>query len=118
MSRLNLNLCLIQDYVDTLASKQRVKKFYPQTVSRKLNMPLEIVVIELTKLIQEGKIELKYEIRCSEDLNRIDNVIDYNPLIDDTRFCEVCGENVEITYSDVYPVYYISEEYKKLKKKL
>lgn len=63
---LNVNLCQIKDYVEAMARKERVKSFYPQTVSRKLSIPLELVAIELPKLVTEGCIELKYEIRCDE----------------------------------------------------
>lgn len=116
MSGLNMNLCQIQDYVESLASKVRVNKFYPQTLSRKLGIPLELVAIELPKLIENGMLELKYEIRCSDDLNVIDEVDDYKEFLDKTLTCDICGE-VEISYSNIYPVYYITGAYKEYLKK-
>jgi len=113
---LNVNLCQIKEYVESLARKERVKSFYPQTVSRKLGIPLELVVIELPKLVNEGLIELKYEIRCDElhTLETVDNYMDY---LNNDLFCNICGEQIEIEYSNIYPIYYINDEYKEFLKK-
>ena len=115
----NENLCLIKDYVKSLAQKERVKSFYPHTISRKLNIPLELVVLELPKLIEEGCIELKYEIRCTNDLTTRNTVDNYKELLNTTVFCDHCGEDIELSYNNVYPIYFITDEYKEyVKKKL
>lgn len=119
MTEFNKNLCIIREYVADLASKRRINKFYPQTISRNIGIPLDLVLIELTKLVDDGLILLKYEIRCDEDsdlstLCVVDNYID---LLNTKKFCEVCGNEIEISYNNIYPIYYIKDEYKEYIKK-
>ncbi len=117
MSRFNVNSAEIEDYVEEMAKNPRKDAFYPQTVSRKLNIPLDIVLLELSRLRDDGKIDLKYEIRCLEDLNTIITVDDYNSLLEKELFCEMCGKEINITYNHVYPIFYINNEYKEHVKK-
>lgn len=117
MAKFNVNSAQIEDYVKEVAQKPRIKSFYPQTVSRKLNIPLDIVTIELLNLIEEGKIDLKYQIRCLDDLNTIRVVDEYKSILNKEICCDICGLNVKVTYSNIYPVYYISEEYREYVKK-
>lgn len=117
MTKFNANSVKIEDYVEEIARKSRVKAFYPQTVSRKLNIPIDIVLIELSKLTDNGKLELKYEIKCLDDLNTIKTISEYNELIDKEIFCEICSENIKITYSNIYPIFYICEDYREYLKK-
>lgn len=117
LSKFNANSVKIEDYVEEIAKKSRIKSFYPQTVSRKLKIPIDIVLIELSKLSQEGRIHLRYQIRCLEDLNTIEIVEEYKGLLDKEVCCEICGEKIKITYSNIYPVFYINEEYRAYIKK-
>lgn len=117
MAKFNANSAKVEDYVKEIARKSRIKSFYPQTVSRKLNIPMDIVLIELSKLSEDGRIDLKYQIRCLDDLNTIDVVDQYENLLDKEVSCNICGENLVVTYSNIYPVFYINEEYKEYVKK-
>ncbi|MDF2610057.1 MAG: hypothetical protein K0R92_1531 [Lachnospiraceae bacterium] len=117
MSDLNINLCQIKDYIEYLARKSRVNYFYPQTISRKLYIPIDLIVIELSKLVNDGVIELRYEIRCSDDLNIIDTLDNYDDLFNKKVHCEICGDEIEISYNNIYPVYYINPTYKDYVKK-
>lgn len=119
MSKFNANSVEIEDYVKEIAKKARIEAFYPQTISRKLNIPIDIVLIELASLKEDGRIELKYEIKCLEDLNTIKTVDDYNKLIGEKVFCEMCGREIEINYNNIYPIFYINNEYREyIKKKM
>lgn len=119
MFNFNTNAVEIEDYVEGIARKSRVESFYPQAISRKLNIPIELVLIELEKLIPVGKIFIRYEIKCLEDSNTICTVNDYKDSLGKKLFCEICGKDITINYNNIYPVYYINEEYKEyLKKKV
>ena len=117
MSKFNVNSALVEEYVEEVAKKVRVKSFYPQTVSRKLNISLEIVLIELSTLVQNGKLNLKYEVRCLEDLNTIETIENYQETLGTNIHCEICGENIKVEYGNIYPVYYIDKEYREFVKK-
>lgn len=114
---LNVNLCKIKEYVETLARKERIKSFYPQTLSRRLGIPLDLVVLELPKLVEEGCIKLRYEIRCNDDLCTLDTVDNYMDVLDTKMFCYQCGEEIDILLSNIYPIYYITDDYKEYVKK-
>jgi hypothetical protein len=119
MAKFNASSAKIEDYVEEIARKSRIKSFYPQTVSRKLNIPMDIVLIELSKLKEDGKVDLKYQIRCLDDLNTIEIVEQYEDILDKEIFCNICGEKIKVTYSNIYPVFYINKEYREyIKKKL
>lgn len=119
MSKFNASSLEIEDYVKEIASKARIQAFYPQTISRKLNIPIDIVLIKLSELKEDGRIELKYEIKCLEDLNTIETVDYYDRLIGEKVFCEICGEEIEINYNNIYPIFYINNEYREyIKKKI
>ena len=117
MAKFNANSIQIEDYVEEIAKKSRIKAFYPETVSRKLNIPIDIVLIELSKLVNDGRVEIKYQIRCLNDLNTIDTIDEYIQLIDKEVLCETCGEMIKISYSNIYPIYYICDEYREYLKK-
>lgn len=106
----NVNLYRIQDYVITLAKKKEIKYFYPQTISRVLDIPLDLVVDELTKLTSEGFIFLKYQIRCKTDSHILYEIEDFNELLNKNIYCEQCGSNLNVTFDEIYPTYYISNE--------
>lgn len=117
MAKFNANSAQIEDYVEEIARKPRVKSFYPQTVSRKLNIPIDIVIIELSKLVEDGKIDLKYQIRCLNDLTTIKVVDEYKDILEKEVFCNICGESINVFYSNIYPVYYINKDYREYLKK-
>ncbi|MDU6337425.1 MAG: hypothetical protein E6594_16775 [Clostridium sporogenes] len=117
MAKFNANSAKIEDYVEEISKKSRINSFYPQTVSRKLAIPIDIVLIELSKLSEEGKIDLKYQIRCLDDLNTIQVVDAYEDILDKEICCNICGENIKVTYSNIYPVFYVNKEYKEYLKK-
>lgn len=113
MAKFNINSQRIKDYIEDMAKQARKISFYPQAISRKLNIPIDLVMIELTNLMNEGIVDLKYEIRCSDDLNIIKTVDNYENIIHTELYCDECGNYVEITNSNIYPIYNINEEYKK-----
>lgn len=101
----------IKKFVERLASKSRLKSFYPESVSRALGISIDIVVIELGKLVQEDKLILKYEIRKIPELDILAIVDDYQSLID--TIVDFDGEEYKVSYANIYPVYYIDSDYRK-----
>ncbi|EOU1569859.1 hypothetical protein LTX14_000809 [Clostridium perfringens] len=119
MEKFNANSLEVEQYVHTLASKKRIKSFYPQAISRKLNIPTDLVFIELTDLAKKGRIHLRYEIKCLEDLDTIKTVDNYKDMIGKKIFCTSCGKEIEINYNNIYPIFFIDHEYKEhIKKKI
>lgn len=117
MYKFNVDSAEIEGYVEDIAKKIRIISFYPQTISRKLNIPIDIVLIELSELVKKGKIYLKYQIRCLNDLTTIETVYEYKDILGKEIQCNICGDNIKVTYGNIYPVYYISEEYREFIKK-
>ena len=62
-------------------------------------------------------LEVKYEIKCLIDLSTIKTVNDYNTLVGKAIFCDICGREINITYNNVYPIFYINKEYREYVKK-
>lgn len=117
MSEFNINAAEIQNCVENMACVTTLKSFYPESISRKLGVPLEMTMIELGKLCEDGKLILKYEIKCLEDMHILATVDDYEKKLGSYIGCDVCGEEIIVDYSNIYPVYYISEEYREFVKK-
>ncbi len=118
MSGFNTNAVEIEEYIREMAKKDRIKAFYPQTISRKLNIPIDIVWAQLMTLSnQGGRIHLQYEVKCLEDLNTLTTVEECKAIIGKELTCEICGERIEVTYNNLYPIFRIDEEYKRCVKK-
>ncbi|MGL4876136.1 MAG: hypothetical protein ACRC30_15965 [Clostridium sp.] len=107
----------VDKYINDVACIGKVEAFYPQTVSRKLNIPLEIVMAELMKCVQIEKLHLKYEIRCLTDLNVLKIADSIDELIGENVECNICGEEFQITPSNIYLKFYIDEDFIKEAKK-
>ncbi len=117
MKKFNENLAEIQKYVEKLAASGRVKSFRPEAVSRELGLPLEIVMIELLKIKEEGKIKLNYEVRCLPHLDTLTKVDSGEEIVGKREFCAKCGKDIEITLKNLYPIFNITDEYKEFLKK-
>jgi len=107
----------IDSYVEQLASNKNIKNFYPTAVSKALSIPFAEVISRLNDLVKIGYIELKYEIRCDVDFNLIDIVDDYSDILGSSIECYQCGEDIDITFENIIPVYYINSEYRETLKK-
>lgn len=101
-------------YIEKLAQNPYLESFYADAISRALIMPVDLVVVELDKLVHEEFLIQKYEIRRIPELDIVATVDDYQELIDTEVECE---DGVEIiTYANIFPIYYISEEYREIVK--
>lgn len=108
----------IDSYVERLASSGIVKSFYPNAITKALDIPLTPVLERLIRLVEDEILELKFEIRCHEGSHIIDVLSDYSKYINKEVYCVYCGEDVYIDLSNISPIYYIKDDYKEhLKKK-
>ena len=117
MGEFNENAVEVQKCVENLALKSRMLSFYPEAISRRLGISLDIIIIELNKLCSDGFLELKYEIKCSDNFDIVETVQSYKEYIGNSVTCSQCGEIFEVGYNNIYPVYFISKGYREYLKK-
>ncbi len=113
---------VIEEIVDHLAFS-RVKRFYPTYIHKITKLPLKEVFNHLLTFVEDGRLILKWEIRC-DDLTcnsiimRTEKIEGYlNKSIE----CDDCENEVLVRESIVFPIFEISENYRhrirELKKK-
>ncbi len=107
----------ILNFVENLAISPYVDSFYPYTICRTYDLPLEDVLDSLNAMIQLGLLDLKYEIRCDNDANILEIVDKYSNYLGRKYYCYECNEEIEISIENVCPIFYITEKYKENMKK-
>lgn len=107
----------IDMYIEEIVSNSFIKSIYPINIVKNFNVSLEDAVERLNYLVAGGKLKLKYEIRCNDDLNIMKIVEDYSEVINKILYCEHCGKEIEVGLENIYLIYYICEEYREFKKK-
>lgn len=90
----------------------KVKSFYPETILKFVDKPLDEIVPRLNELCKEDILQLKFEIRCPQDAYTVKIVDKIEPLINNYFECDKCGHEFKLDLNYVYPKYYISNEYK------
>lgn len=116
MNKFELNYS-IDNYIERISDSGIVRSFYPNAISKKINIPLTPVLERLSRLVDDGILELKFEIRCHEGSHIIDIVDDYSDCLNKGNYCTFCGEETYIELSNIAPIYYISESYREFLKK-
>ncbi|KPU45799.1 hypothetical protein OXPF_05880 [Oxobacter pfennigii] len=111
------NIYDIDAYVDQIALRSFVRSFSPIAVSKVLNLPLNPVIERLNYLKDGKKLTLKYEIRCYEDSNIIKVVDDFSGFIGKKLYCKNCDDEIEVGLDNIFPVYYIDDDYREYLKK-
>lgn len=112
MCKFNKNYKLIEQYIENAALSSKIMSVYPETISRRLGISIDLVVDEMIGIVNKGYVQVKYEIRCVESLDVIEEVDDYRPLINKELDCTICGKNEIISYSNIYLKYVINKEYR------
>lgn len=107
----NKNAELVKEYIKKLALKKHLQFFYATEVANHLSLPLEECFKELDKLVSEEILHIRYEIRTIPELDVIDIVDDYSNIVNKTMLYE--DEEYEISYENIFPIYYIDENFKK-----
>ncbi|WP_283697391.1 hypothetical protein [Clostridium perfringens] len=111
LNKFNYNSQRIKDYIEYLSINFDEVSFYPRAISNVLNLELHFVISELNNLIGRGIIDLKFEIRTTDDLKLIKIVDRYYDILNQ-KICCSSGETFIITEKNIYPIYFINKEYK------
>ncbi|WP_283697440.1 hypothetical protein [Clostridium perfringens] len=111
LNKFNYNSQRIKDYIEYLSINFDEVSFYPKAISDILNLQLHFVISELNNLIESGIVNLKFEIRTTDDLKLIKIVDRYCEILNQ-KICCSSGETFIITEKNIYPIYFINKEYK------
>lgn len=102
----------IRDTVRSMALS-KVKSFYPESIQKLVNLPLDEIVEKLEVLRNEESLKLVLEVRCPNDFTVVKS-IEVGELEQEKgrmEECYKCGQNFEVSLHHIYPKYLISEEF-------
>lgn len=108
----------IQNFVELLAFST-VSSFYPTAVLKYVNTTsLESVFNYLLRLVEEGELRLKWELKCSNEelmcARKITRVYNKEDVIGNEFNCDICGNTFLASYYNLFPTFEITTEYRKL----
>ncbi|AWK52194.1 hypothetical protein DIC82_14825 [Clostridium beijerinckii] len=108
----------IDQLIEEIASSGKIKSFYPISISKKLNLPISVVLNRLNYLVDGSLLSLKYEIRCTEHLTELELVDSYDKVLGTYINCYECNEDILIGLENIFIVYYLNNDYiESIKKK-
>lgn len=108
----------IQNFVELLAFST-VSSFYPSAVFKYANATsLESVFDYLLRLVEEGELKLKWELKCSNEelicARKIVKVDTKEDVINNEFSCDICGNTFLASYYNLFPTFEITPEYREL----
>lgn len=90
-----------------------IRGFYPTALLTEVDYPLHVVFERLLELVNDGKLHLKWEIRCPNyECHRTLDTVDTFPQTEITYEC-LCGREVDLSPDVIFPVFEITQEYRK-----
>jgi len=102
----------IEKVVEQIANCHMIKRFYPTIIAKRSGMPLDKVFKYLMDFVDDGMLILKWEIRCS-DYNCARTVRTVSKIPKDGTIVDcICGDEVEVTIDNVFPVFEVSLDYR------
>ena len=111
MAVFDLNLAEVRNVVNELAADGMTRSFYASYVSACLHISIDEAVKSLDKLVEDGWLVMKFEIRVSQTLDIIKIVDDFKNYIGEQ--IEYEGNEYTIDLGNIYPVYYFGTDYQK-----
>lgn len=91
----------VREKILQYATSGIIKGFYPTSISKRINVPLEKVLAELDLLITEGVIEKRYQLLClGDNCYRVLDTKDNKDEFQVDYECEFCGAEHEGIYSN------------------
>ena len=111
MAVFDLNLAEVRDIVNELAADGMTRSFYASYVSDYLHISMDETVQYLDKLVEDGWLVMKFEIRVSQTLDIIKIVDDFTKYIGEQ--IEYEGNEYTIDLGNIDPVYYFGVDYQK-----
>ena len=105
----------VETAVDKLAEATLVQKFYPTYISSLTGYSLKDVLPVLMSFVEDGRLIFELEIRCPNyDCGRTIKTIRSTEDIKDIDSLNcICGEEIEVTTEDLFPVFSFSEDYRR-----
>jgi len=102
----------IDKVIDELAMGP-INGFYPTYIAKCTDLPLDRVLEYLNILVMVGKLVLKWEIHC-ENYDCVNTIKEFDVLPTDagTFYCDICGEEIEVTEANIFPKFVFNKEYK------
>jgi hypothetical protein len=101
----------VEDWINEIASMP-IRQFYPTAVAKATELPLDIVFEILLDAVNAGKLNLLWEVRCS-NLECVRTIrLDPERATSGYLSCPTCGEDIEISPDIVYPVFEVTPDYK------
>lgn len=96
-----------------------LERFYPTAAAKATGLPLGAVFRQLVGLTHIGWLELVYEVRCNECnfTLALEHVLDPTELYEKEYSCHICGDDIEVTAENVYPVFFVRAEWSDTLKK-
>ncbi len=117
MGKFNADRAKIRQCIEQLAMSRNIRSFYPEYICKLLGIEMKQVIQELQLLVEDGCLDLKYEIRSNEEVNIVKRVEDYNQVLGKTLEDNLSGEIFEVEMQNIFPCYYINKEYREYLKK-
>ena len=102
----------VLNIIEQYALTKTLKSFYPSAIVQQTDLPIAQVKVFLDSLVDNGTLEVNYEIRCSDDVYYIDTVKDFKKYLGKEMDCYDCNETFEVTLDNIFPVYSVSESYR------
>ena len=104
---------VVENILRDIVSYRLVEKFYPTFIAKKTNYSPSTIFDILTTFVDDKTLVLEWEIRCNEcECCRTLTVVQELSSIKESYSCRYCGEDVEITLEDVFPVFSLADEYR------
>ena len=69
----------IRDIVESM-TLSKVKSFYPESIQKAINLPLDEIVEKLEVLRHEEIVRLRFEVRCPNDYSVVESVDDFRTI--------------------------------------
>lgn len=91
------------------------ERFYPSAIARKVDLPIEAIFRRLLDLVEDGKLEIIFEIRCPECDVRVSEHSDRKELPTE-EYCFECGLIFPVDEYSINPAFRFADEYAKWKR--
>ncbi|CAM3463673.1 hypothetical protein EDM52_18545 [Brevibacillus invocatus] len=88
------------------------KRFYPTSLMQDLELPLGVIFERLLELTKDGKIVLKWEIRCPNHycVRTLDT---FDTVPSQKEYTCDCGQEVEVSPEVIFPIFEITDDLRK-----
>ena len=100
----------VETAVDKLAEATLIQKFYPTYISSLTGYSLKDVLPVLMSFVEDGRLIFEPNYDCGRTIKTIRSTEDIKDI--DSLNC-ICGEEIEVTTEDLFPVFSFSEDYRR-----